>query len=87
MINPRSPEPKELFVINELTHVDLYDHVDGSGPKRMEILAKPFLKKAKLCSKRSEFRQNEVTYEPHVSRRILLEHDLATTRRDPTVSV
>lgn len=33
-------EPKELFVIEGLTHADLYDHVDVAGPKLVEFFGK-----------------------------------------------
>lgn len=36
----RAMEPKELFVIDGLTHADLYDHVDEAGPKVVEFFGK-----------------------------------------------
>lgn len=33
-------DPKELFVIDGLTHADLYDHVDVAGPKLVEFFGK-----------------------------------------------
>ena len=33
-------EPKELFVINRLTHAGLYDHVNVAGPKLVEFFGK-----------------------------------------------
>jgi len=36
----KAKEPKELFVIEGLTHADLYDHVDVAGPKLVEFFGK-----------------------------------------------
>jgi len=36
----KAKEPKELMVIDGLTHADLYDHVDIAGPKMAEFFAK-----------------------------------------------
>lgn len=36
----KAKEPKELFVIDGLTHADLYDHVDVAGPKVVEFFGK-----------------------------------------------
>lgn len=36
----KAKEPKELMVINGLTHADLYDHVDVAGPKLVEFFGK-----------------------------------------------
>lgn len=33
----KADEPKELFVVDDLTHADLYDHVDEAGPKLVEF--------------------------------------------------
>lgn len=38
----KAKEPKELFVIDGLTHADLYDHVDESGSKLVEFFGKAF---------------------------------------------
>jgi fermentation-respiration switch protein FrsA (DUF1100 family) len=36
----KAKEPKELFVIDGLTHADLYDHVDEAGAKLVEFFGK-----------------------------------------------
>jgi fermentation-respiration switch protein FrsA (DUF1100 family) len=36
----KAKEPKQLFVIEGLTHADLYDHVDVAGPKLVEFFGK-----------------------------------------------
>lgn len=36
----KANEPKELLVIDGLTHADLYDHVDVPGPKLVEFFGK-----------------------------------------------
>jgi fermentation-respiration switch protein FrsA (DUF1100 family) len=36
----KAKEPKELFVIEGLTHADLYDHVDEAGVKLAEFFGK-----------------------------------------------
>jgi fermentation-respiration switch protein FrsA (DUF1100 family) len=36
----KAKEPKELFVIDGLTHADLYNHVDVAGPKLLEFFGK-----------------------------------------------
>lgn len=36
----KAKEPKELFVVEGLTHADLYDHVDEAGPKCAEFFGK-----------------------------------------------
>jgi fermentation-respiration switch protein FrsA (DUF1100 family) len=36
----KAKEPKELFVIEGLTHADLYDHVDEAGSKLVEFFGK-----------------------------------------------
>ena len=36
----KAKEPKELFVIEGLTHADLYDHVDVARPKLVEFFGK-----------------------------------------------
>ncbi|KAI4162201.1 MAG: hypothetical protein LQ342_004221 [Letrouitia transgressa] len=36
----KAKEPKELVVIDGLTHADLYDHVDEAGPKCVEFFGK-----------------------------------------------
>lgn len=33
-------EPRELLVLDGLTHADLYDHVDEAGPKLVEFFGK-----------------------------------------------
>ena len=33
----KAKQPKELFVVDGLTHADLYDHVDVAGPKLVEF--------------------------------------------------
>lgn len=35
----KAKEPKELMVIDGLTHADLYDHVSVAGPKMAEFFA------------------------------------------------
>lgn len=36
----KAKEPKELFVIDDLTHADLYDHVDVAGKKCIDFFGK-----------------------------------------------
>ena len=36
----KAKDPKELFVVDGLTHADLYDHVDVAGPKLVEFFGK-----------------------------------------------
>ena len=36
----KAKEPKELFVVEGLTHADLYDHVDEAGSKLVEFFGK-----------------------------------------------
>lgn len=36
----KAKEPKELYVIEGLTHADLYDHVDEAGKKLVEFFGK-----------------------------------------------
>lgn len=36
----KAKEPKELLVVNGLTHADLYDHVDEAGKKMVEFFGK-----------------------------------------------
>lgn len=36
----KAKEPKELVVIDGLTHADLYDHVDVAGPKLVDFFGK-----------------------------------------------
>lgn len=36
----KAKEPKELMVIDGLTHADLYDHVDVAGPKLVDFFGK-----------------------------------------------
>jgi fermentation-respiration switch protein FrsA (DUF1100 family) len=36
----KAKEPKVLYVIDGLTHADLYDHVDQAGPKLVEFFGK-----------------------------------------------
>jgi hypothetical protein len=38
----KAKEPKELMVIDGLTHGDLYDHVDVAGPTLVEFFGKYF---------------------------------------------
>jgi hypothetical protein len=40
MVRMGLQEPKELFVIEGLTHADLYDHVDVAGPKLVKFFGK-----------------------------------------------
>ncbi|KAL6244301.1 hypothetical protein RBB50_008543 [Rhinocladiella similis] len=35
----KAKEPKELFVVDGLTHADLYDHVDEAGPRLADFFA------------------------------------------------
>lgn len=36
----KAKDPKEMFVVDGLTHADLYDHVDVSGKKLVEFFGK-----------------------------------------------
>ena len=36
----KAKEPKELSVVEGLTHADLYDHVDEAGSKLVEFFGK-----------------------------------------------
>ena len=36
----KAKEPKELLVVEGLTHADLYDHVDEAGSKLVEFFGK-----------------------------------------------
>ena len=36
----KAKKPKELFVVEGLTHADLYDHIDEAGAKLVEFFGK-----------------------------------------------
>ena len=39
----KAKEPKELVVLDGLTHADLYDHVDEAGPRCADFFGKYLL--------------------------------------------